>query len=38
MYQICNKYGMQIVKVYNDKHDKSYFTNTGAEFHINRML
>lgn len=38
MYQICNKYGMQIVKVYDDKHDKTYFTNTGAEFHINRMF
>lgn len=38
MYEICDKYGMQIVKVYNDKHDKSYFTDTGAEFHINRMF
>lgn len=38
MYRICNSDGMQIVKVYDDKHDKTYFTNTGAEFHINRMF
>ena len=38
MYQVCNKYGMQITKIYDDKHDKSYFTNTGAEFHINRLF
>lgn len=38
MYRICNSNGMQIVKVYDDKHDKTYFTNTGAEFHINRMF
>ena len=38
MYKICNKYGMIITKIYDDKHDKTYFTNTGAEFHINRMF
>lgn len=38
MYRLCDKYGMQIVKVYDDRHNKSYFTNTGAEFHINRMF
>lgn len=38
MYRLCNKYRMQVVKVYDDKHYKSYFTNTGAEFHINRMF
>lgn len=37
MYRLCNRYGMYIVKVYDDNHDKSYFTNTGAEFHINRL-
>ena len=38
MYRLCDKYGMAIVKVYDDKHDKTYFTNTGTEFHINRMF
>lgn len=38
MYRLCDKYGMAIVKVYDDKHDKTYFTNTGTEFHINRVF
>ena len=37
MYSICEKYGMSINKVYDDKHDKTYFTDRGSEFHINRL-
>lgn len=38
MYHICDRYGLRIVKVYDDKHDKSYFTDGGVEFHINRLF
>ena len=38
MYRICDRYNLRIVKVYDDKHDKSYFTDEGAEFHINRLF
>lgn len=38
MYDICAKYGMQINKIYDDKHDKTYFTDKGSEFHINRVF
>lgn len=36
MYKLCSKYGVRIVKVYDDKHDKTYICNTGERFHINR--
>lgn len=38
LYHICSKYRMNIIKIYDDKHDKTYFTDNGAEFHINRMF
>lgn len=38
MHEICDRKNMHIVKVWDDKHDKTYFTNTGAEFHINRVF
>ena len=38
MYKLCNRNGLAIDKVYNDKHDKTYFTNKGTEFHINRLF
>lgn len=38
MYDLCEKYGLQITKVYDDKHDKTYFTNDKSEFHINRLF
>ena len=37
MYEICDKYNLQIVKVYPDKHFKTYICSSGATFHINRM-
>lgn len=37
MYQICDKYGLRITKVYPDKHFKTYICDNGATFHINRM-
>ena len=38
MYEICDKERLAIVKVWNDNHDKTYFTDNGAEFHINRVF
>lgn len=38
MYDICNKRGFKIIKVYDDKHEKAYYTDNGAEFHINRIF
>lgn len=37
MYDICGKRGLQIKKVYPDKHFKTYICDNGATFHINRM-
>ena len=37
MYELCGKYDLQIVKVYPDKHFKTYICSNGATFHINRM-
>lgn len=37
MYEICDKYDLQIVKVYPDKHFKTYICSNGAIFHINRI-
>ena len=36
MYELMGKLGLSIEKVYDDKHDKTYICNNGAEFHINR--
>ena len=37
MYKLMGKLGLSIEKVYDDKHDKTYICNNGAEFHINRF-
>ena len=37
MYELIGKLGLSIEKVYDDKHDKTYICNNGAEFHINRF-
>lgn len=37
MYHICKRKGCRIVKVYDDKHSKTYFTDVGAQFYIQRM-
>ena len=37
MYELMGKLGLSIEKVYDDKHDKTYICNNGAEFHINRF-
>lgn len=37
MYELCRKYGLQIVKKYDDRHDKTYITSSGARFYINRI-
>ena len=37
MYNLCSKYGLHIVKIYDDKHDKTYICNNGVRFYIHRM-
>lgn len=37
MYSVCKKLGLQIVEVYDDKHDKTYICNNGVRFYIHRM-
>ena len=37
MYEVCRKFGLQIVEVYDDKHDKTYICNSGVRFYIHRM-
>ena len=37
MYSLCNKYGLQVVEVYDDKHEKTYICNSGVRFYIHRM-
>ena len=37
MYDICSKYGINITRVYDDKHCKTYLSDTRAQFHINRI-
>lgn len=37
MYSLIQRYGLKVVKTYNDKHDKTYICSNGAEFHINRL-
>lgn len=37
MYKLMGKYKLSLEKVYDDKHDKTYICNKGAEFHINRL-
>ena len=37
MYSTCAKFGLHIVEVYDDKHDKTYICNNGVRFYIHRM-
>lgn len=36
MYSLMQKYSLATLKVYDDKHDKTYICTNGCEFHINR--
>lgn len=36
MYKIVGKYGLQLSKVYDDKHFKTYIFTNGVRIHINR--
>lgn len=37
MYNLCEKYGLKIVKTYDDKHDKTYICDNGVRFYIQRI-
>jgi hypothetical protein len=37
MYKIMKKHGLSIVKVYNDKHYKTYVCNNEVRFYIQRV-
>lgn len=37
MYRLMNKYSTRAVKVYDDKHDKTYICDNGATFYITRL-
>ena len=36
MYKIVSKNGLQLTKVYDDKHYKTYIFSNGTRIHINR--
>lgn len=36
MYKIVGKLGLQLTKVYDDKHYKTYIFSNGSRIHINR--
>ena len=36
MYRLIGKYRLQIAKVYNDSHSKTYICECGSKFFINR--
>lgn len=36
MYKVCQKYGLRIEKIWDDKHDKTYICNNGVTFYIQR--
>lgn len=36
MYSIIGKYGLQLSKVWDDKHFKTYIFTDGTRIHINR--
>lgn len=36
MYKFIDNHDLGITKIWDDKHDKTYFCNDGYEFHINR--
>lgn len=37
MYKVLSKNHLTILKIYDDKHDKTYVCNNGVKFYINRM-
>ena len=37
MHKVCGKYGLQIKKVYDDKHDKTYICSDNVRFYIQRV-
>lgn len=37
MYKICEKKGLRIKKVWDDKHDKTYICDNGITFYIQRV-
>ncbi len=37
MYRLIREHDLKVVKVYDDKHDKTYICSNGVEFHINRL-
>jgi hypothetical protein len=37
MYDYVNKHRLHIIKVYDDKHDKTYICDNGIRFYINRI-
>lgn len=37
MFKSLGRYGTTLIKVYDDKHDKTYFDNCGHEFIISRQ-
>ncbi len=36
MYALIGRYGLQLSKVYDDKHFKTYIFTNGVRIHINR--
>lgn len=36
MYKLVGKYGLQLVEVYDDKHDKTYLFSNGVRIYISR--
>ena len=37
MYRFIDKHGLRVDHVYDDKHFKTYVTDTGVRFYINRV-
>ena len=37
MYRLMNKYSTHTVKMYDDKHDKTYICDNGIKFYITRL-
>lgn len=37
MYKLCDKYSLNIIKTYDDNHDKTYITDKGVRFYIQRV-
>lgn len=37
MYRMCRKYGLNIVKKYEDNHDITYICDNGVRFYIQRV-